>query len=78
MDAHHKDGKEFITIYLKFLHKIKMSEEKLFAELYPEYGNFETAKIVYQMAKQVGSLKTRQKILETHGLNFILKIETMN
>tara|TARA_R100000353_G_scaffold15305_1_gene14859 strand:- start:489 stop:1262 length:774 start_codon:yes stop_codon:yes gene_type:complete len=48
MDAHHKDGKEFITIYLKFLHSIKMSEEKLFAELYPEYGNFETAKIVYR------------------------------
>jgi len=48
MDAHHKDGKEFKTIYLKFLHAIKMSEEELFAKLYPEYGNFKTCKMIYR------------------------------
>ena len=46
-DAHHIDGKEFKTIYLKFLGAIKMSEEELINLIYPEHGNFETNHIVY-------------------------------
>jgi len=46
-DAHHIDGKEFKTIYLKFLDVIKMSEEELVNLIYPEHGNFETNHIVY-------------------------------
>ena len=46
-DAHHIDGKEFNTIYLKFLNVIKMTEEDLIKRIYPEHGNFETNLIVY-------------------------------
>jgi hypothetical protein len=45
--AHHVDGKEFKTIYLKFLNVINMSEEELIKRIYPEHGNFETNLIVY-------------------------------
>ena len=45
--AHHIDGKEFKTIYLKFLGAIKMSEEDLIKRIYPEHGNFETSLIAY-------------------------------
>jgi len=46
-DAHHVDGKEFNTIYLKFLGVIKMSEEELINIIYPEHGNFETNHVIY-------------------------------
>ena len=46
-DAHHIDGKEFNTIYLKFLGVIKMSEEELINIIYPEHGNFETNHVIY-------------------------------
>jgi len=45
--AHHIEGKEFKTIYLKFLGAIKMSEEDFIKFIYPEHGNFETNHIVY-------------------------------
>ena len=46
-DAHHIDGKEFKTIYLKFLNTIQKSEEEFISMLYPIHGNFDTAKISY-------------------------------
>lgn len=47
MDAHHVDGKEFKTIYLKYLDKIDMNEEKFIEMIYPEHGNFETNHVHY-------------------------------
>ena len=47
MDAHHVDGKEFKTIYLKFLNTIQKSEEEFISMLYPTHGDFNTAKISY-------------------------------
>ena len=47
MDAHHVDGKEFKTIYLKFLDKIEMKEEDFINMLYPEHGNFKTNHVWY-------------------------------
>ncbi len=46
-DAHHVDGKEFNTIYLKFLNVIDVSEEEFVKRIYPEHGNFETNHVVY-------------------------------
>jgi hypothetical protein len=46
-DAHHIDGKEFKTIYLKFLNTIQKSEEDFISMLYPTHGDFKTAKISY-------------------------------
>ena len=46
-DAHHIDGKEFKTIYLKFLNTIQKSEEEFISMLYPTHGDFNTAKISY-------------------------------
>ena len=47
MDAHHVDGKEFKTIYLKFLDTIKKKEDEFVLSIYPEHGNFESAEIEY-------------------------------
>ena len=47
MDAHHVDGKEFKTIYLKFLDAIKKTEDEFILNVYPEHGNFDSAKIEY-------------------------------
>ena len=47
MDAHHVNGKEFKTIYLKFLGAIKKTEDEFVSSIYPEHGNFESAKIEY-------------------------------
>jgi hypothetical protein len=47
MDAHHVDGKEFKTIYLKFLDAIKKKEDEFVLSIYPEHGNFESAQIEY-------------------------------
>ena len=47
MDAHHVDGKEFKTIFLKFINTLKISEEEFFSKIYPEYGNYETSLIEY-------------------------------
>jgi|TARA_B100000929_G_C15405253_1_gene386019 hypothetical protein len=52
MDAHHVDGKEFKTIYLKFLDAIKKKEDEFVLSIYPEHGNFESAKIEYN--KMIG------------------------
>jgi hypothetical protein len=46
-DAHHVDGKEFKTIYLKFLNTIKISEEDFISMLYPTHGDFDTSRISY-------------------------------
>jgi len=47
-DAHHVDGKEFKTIYLKFLSAVKMSDENFVSKIYPEHGDFKNAKIEYK------------------------------
>ena len=47
MDAHHINGKEFNTIYLKYLNTLEMDEDKFVKWIYPEHGNFETNHIVY-------------------------------
>ena len=47
MDAHHVDGKEFKTIFLKFINTLKISEEEFFSKIYPEHGNYETSLIEY-------------------------------
>ena len=46
-DAHHIDGKEFKTIYLKFLDAIKKTEDEFISMLYPTHGDFENAKVTY-------------------------------
>ena len=45
--AHHVEGKEFQTIYLKFLDAIKITEDEFIDLIYPEHGNFETNHVVY-------------------------------
>tara|TARA_R100000687_G_C6401713_1_gene142193 strand:- start:49 stop:822 length:774 start_codon:yes stop_codon:yes gene_type:complete len=47
MHAHHVDGKEFKTIFAKFLLEINYSKEELINKLYPEHMNFETCHMTY-------------------------------
>ena len=47
MDAHHVDGKEFKTIFLKFVNTLKISEEEFYQKIYPEHGNYETNLLEY-------------------------------
>jgi len=47
MDAHHVDGKEFKTIFLKFINTLKISEEEFYQKIYPEHGNYETNLLEY-------------------------------
>ena len=47
MDAHHVDGKEFKTIFLKFVNTLKISEEEFYNKIYPEHGNYETNLLEY-------------------------------
>jgi len=69
MDAHHVDGKEFKTIYLKFLNAIKMSEEEFVFKIYPEHGNFKTAKIEY-FGKTGWDFKEEAKDIRSAWINF--------
>ena len=46
-DAHHVSGKEFITIFTKFLKVIKETEEDFISMLYSKHGDFENARIKY-------------------------------
>ena len=46
--AHHVDGKEVKTIFIKFLNAIKKPEEEFVNLIYPEHGNFETNHIYYE------------------------------
>ena len=46
--AHHVDGKEVKTIFIKFLNAIKKSEDEFVNLVYPEHGNFETNQIYYE------------------------------
>ncbi len=61
MDAHHVDGKEFKTIYLKFLNKIEMKEEDFIKMLYPEHGNFENNHVHYSDNGTGWKLKDTEK-----------------
>tara|TARA_R110001606_G_C15206912_1_gene632435 strand:- start:45 stop:845 length:801 start_codon:yes stop_codon:yes gene_type:complete len=45
--AHHIDGKEFKTIFIKFLNEIKMTNEDFVNLVYPTHGDFETSLIKY-------------------------------
>ena len=47
MDAHHVDGKEFKTIFLKFVNTLKITEEEFYSKIYPEHGNYESSLIEY-------------------------------
>jgi len=47
MHAHHVDGKEFKTIFAKFLVTIKCSEKELIDKLYPEHMNFKSCHLTY-------------------------------
>ena len=46
--AHHVDGKEFLTLFGKFLVTIKHTEEDLINKLYPEHMNFKTCHMTYR------------------------------
>jgi len=46
--AHHVDGKEVKTIYVKFLTAISKSDDEFVNLVYPEHGNFETNQIYYE------------------------------
>ena len=45
--AHHVDGKEFKTIYNKFLNEIKMTDDQFVKIVYPVHGNFDSSLIKY-------------------------------
>jgi hypothetical protein len=61
MDAHHVDGKEFKTIYLKYLNKIEMDEDSFVKMLYPQHGNFETNHVYYSDDGTGWKLKKTEK-----------------
>ena len=46
--AHHIDGKEVKTIFIKFLTTISKNEDEFINLVYPEHGNFETNHIYYE------------------------------
>ena len=46
--AHHVDGKEVKTIYLKFFNAINKSEDEFINLIYPKHGDFETNHIYYE------------------------------
>ena len=62
MDAHHINGKEFNTIYLKYLNILEMSEDEFVKLVYPEHGNFETNHIFYTSDGFGWKLKTTTEI----------------
>ena len=45
--AHHVDGKEFKTIYNKFLNEIKMTDDQFVKIVYPVHGDFDSSLIKY-------------------------------
>ena len=61
MDAHHVDGKEFKTIYIKYLNKIEMDEDSFVKMLYPQHGNFETNHVYYSDDGTGWKLKKTEK-----------------
>lgn len=61
MDAHHVDGKEFKTIYIKYLNKIEMDEDGFVKMLYPQHGNFETNHVYYSDDGTGWKLKKTEK-----------------
>ena len=91
MDAHHVDGKEFKTIYLKFLDTIKKKEDEFVLSIYPEHGNFESAEIEYHgmigwefketkiegVAKSIFKIEHKTAWMDGFDLTYVLTVYSL-